>query len=248
MNKEKKLHGVLALLRNAIRAQALNSQVVADATNALREIDNAYIYNLSLFPRLPNSTSSWNRVVGDAPSSLAEALLWKMGKWKIYRQFCEYYAASSPKSKGTDVVFYAFARHLKDKSNPIYDQHALRALWCIDAELSDEEKQICKSLLLGKTREKARNVQWKSILGGADADNGYQLYCKSLRRLCSGGGLPTPDKLDKLLMPLGQAIKQLISPNECLEIVMPPGDGSRGGVVSTRRSARSVMPRRRPRS
>ena len=143
-----------------------------------------------------------------------------MGRWKVYRQFCEYYAASNPKSKGTDVVFYAFARHLKDKSNPIYDQHALRALWCVDGGLSAKQRQICKGLLLGQPREKEKDVQWKSILGGAEAEaeNGYRIYCKRLGRLCGDSGSPTPDELDKLLMPLGQAIKQLISAKKCLAI------------------------------
>ncbi len=246
MTKVQKLLALLASLRHAIKGQSLDSKVLVSAINALKEIDEAYEYNLSVFPCLPKNTSSWNHVTKGEPSSLAEALLWKMGKWKVYRQFCKYYAASSRKPKRTDVVFYAFAQHLKDKSNPIYDQHALRALWCIDEGLSEEQRQICKRLLLGKPREKTKDVQWKSILGGAGAENGYRLYCDRLTSLCPDGGSPTPDELDKLLMPLGRAIKQLISPKKCLEIVKPSGNGSHGGAISTRGSARSVMPRRRP--
>lgn len=232
MKKEQKLLRLLGSLRQAITDRSLDSKAVIDAIKTLEGIDTEYKYNLHLFPRLPKDTSTWNHVTGDEPSSLAEALLWKMGKWRVYKQFCEYHAASSQKPKRTDVVFYAFARHLKNNSNPIYDQHALRALWCIDEGMSDEGKQICKRLLLGKPREKTKDLQWKSILGGADAEKGYQLYCKRLRSLCPVGGSPTPAELDKLLMPLGQSIKQLISPKKCLKIVMPPGSGAHGEVVS----------------
>lgn len=232
MNKEQQLQDLLTSLRDATKTRTLISGVVTRAINKLKEIDVAYVYDLSLFPRLPKNTSSWNPVVGNEPSSLAEALLWKMGKWKVYRQFCKYYAESSAKSKGTDVVFYAFARHLKYNSNPIYDQHALRALWCIDEGMSDEEREICKGLLFVKPREKVKDVQWKSILAGAEAENGYRIYCERLGVLCGDGGSPTPDELDKLLMPLGQAIKQLIGAKQCLEILMPPGNGAHSEKIS----------------
>src|SRR6185437_7897183 len=83
------------------------------------------------------------------PANLSEALLWKLGKWKSYKKFASNYKNSAAQPTKTDVVFFAFARHLEDRdNNPIYDQHAIRALWAICGKLTPEECERCKSVLL----------------------------------------------------------------------------------------------------
>ncbi|MDT8386767.1 MAG: hypothetical protein RQ736_04595 [Thiogranum sp.] len=87
-----------------------------------------------------------NRLQIDAAKRrIAEALLWKMGKWNIYKDFVNNYNSSDSLAKKTDVVFAAFAKHLRDSANPVYDQHALRAMWAINANLVSQEKEQCKA-------------------------------------------------------------------------------------------------------
>jgi hypothetical protein len=105
-----------------------------------------YKYDVNLFPEL-KTDAKFSSVIGSAPSNLAEALLWKMGKWNVYKEFINNYNSTGPLTKTTDVVFTAFAKHLKDSSNPIYDQHALRAMWAINTKLNEQEKNKCKSAL-----------------------------------------------------------------------------------------------------
>lgn len=122
-----------------------------------------------------------------------------MGKWKIYKSFVEHYANVNSKPKKTDVVFYAFAKHLRDATKPVYDQHALRGLWAIDTKLTQQQVSICRNLLAKK------NGRWKAIASGPSMQDGYRLYTERVIELCKGGA--SLDDLDKLLMPLGQAIK-----------------------------------------
>lgn len=78
---------------------------------------------------------------------MAEALLWKMGKWTAYKNFVRHYQSEEKLTSTGDVVFAAFTRHLRDSSNPIYDQHALRAMWAINSRLSTAEQLMCRKAL-----------------------------------------------------------------------------------------------------
>jgi hypothetical protein len=211
---------LIGALRGQVRKSRLDAQAVANATASLVAISPEYEYDMARFPQLPVDRP-WKNEGNPAPTSLAEALLWKMGKWKVYTQFRDYHANPEATSKETDVVFYGFAHHVRDSANPIYDQHALRALFAIDAGLNQDDREVCRSLLFKTPREEAGNrpaaqgrVEWKSILGGRNARKGYALYCSRIRELCSGRDAPTGDALDKLLMPLGQAIKDLTGAKE----------------------------------
>ncbi len=187
---------IVTTLRKCIQEGTFDASVVYSATNKLAE--HRYKYDTELFPALP-SDYSWAIPELSAPESLAEALLWKMGKWNIYKSFAAYYSSPSSLPKSTDSVFYAFAKHLQNPEKPIYDQHALRALWAIDAKLTPDQANICYSLLV------KRDGTWKPIISGSKTKAGYDLYIERITALVKDG--VTLGELDRLLMPLGQALK-----------------------------------------
>ena len=190
------LKTLVATLRTRISEGTLDAAAVQGATGELASI--GYAYDDSLFPPLPKDLEDPGTDL-QAPNSLAEALLWKMGKWKVYKSFASHYSDSSSLPTTTDVVFYAFAKHLKNRSLPIYDQHALRALWAIDAKLSDGQASTCRHLLTKK------DGYWKPIASGSKSPKGYELYVSRIAKLCEEG--IAHEDFDKLLMPLGQALK-----------------------------------------
>ena len=186
-------------LQNAISSGGMDQKTVEGAVKTLASL--GYEYDHERFPPLVN-TEVYTDTSGHAPSDLAEALLWKLGKWKSYKKFAANYMAKDPKPTKTDVVFLAFAKHLKDKNNPIYDQHAIRALWAICVKFTDDEKKKCKSLLFdGKDK-------WKQASSGGETIECYELFVKHINDLVSISGGVTKEEIDHLLMPLGQAIKK----------------------------------------
>jgi hypothetical protein len=184
-------------LRYFTAKQNLDAATTAKATATLAEV--GYQYDPDLFPPLP-SDHDWGIASTAAPQTLAEALLWKMGKWKVYQRFASHFSNETSQSNGTDVVFFAFAKHLRTRSNPIFDQHALRALWAIDSGMTEDLSSKCKSVLLS-------NGEWKPIASGRNTIEAYKLYISRVEQLCSSRDSPSLEALDRLLMPLGQAIK-----------------------------------------
>lgn len=191
------ISSVVKFLRASTAEQKLNAITTVKATEWLVSI--GYQYDSDQFPSLPNKLD-WGTASPTAPQTLAEALLWKMGKWKVYQGFASHFSEEASQSKGTDVVFFAFAKHLRNRANPIYDQHALRALWAIDSGLTQDHSSVCQSVLLSKG-------EWKPIASGRYSIKAYELYLSRIKQLCSRSGGPSPEALDRLLMPLGQAIK-----------------------------------------
>lgn len=200
MDKIEPLKKLISSLQEKIRNQSLDSDAVETATKNLASI--GYQYDASLFPEL-KADAEFSSTVGSEPNNLAEALLWKMGKWNVYKDFVNNYNSNGSLAKKTDVVFAAFAKHLRDSANPIYDQHALRAMWAINENLTHQEKEQCKAALFkSKGKEKGK---WKATLSGRETITCYNLYVDKLSAL-SNNGL-SKGALDKLLMPLGQALK-----------------------------------------
>lgn len=143
--------------------------------------------------------------LGRRRRTLAEALLWKMGKWKVYEKFVKHHHRPSGPGK-TDVMFYAFARHLdKPFDEPIYDQHALRALWAIVPDDKRREFDAECAPLLVNSKGRAKDG-WKVNGSGSSSTAAYVLYVKTVKGVankeCHLG------TLDQLLMPLGQALKK----------------------------------------
>ena len=199
MTKESPLRKIIASLQKKISEGGLDKAAIEEATKELAKL--GYQYDDDRFPPLVG-TENFSNNSSDSPQHLAEALLWKLGKWKAYKKFCENYAAEQPVPTKTDVVFYAFAMHLKDKNNPIYDQHAVRSLWAIFGKLTADERQKCKSLLFD-TKKK-----WKQSGTGKSAIDCYSIFVKYVNDLVSASGGASKSELDRLLMPLGQAIKE----------------------------------------
>jgi len=199
MIKESPLGKLIASLQENISEGRLDKAAIEKATKELAKL--GYQYDEDVFPRLVG-TENFSNNSSDSPQGLAEALLWKLGKWKAYKKFCANYATEQPVSTNTDVVFYAFVMHLKDKINPIYDQHAIRSLWAIFGKLTADERQKCKSLLFD-TKNK-----WKQSGTGKSAVDCYSIFVKHVNDLVLASGGASKSELDRLLMPLGQAIKK----------------------------------------
>lgn len=183
-------------LREAISSGGLTKQKVDVAISRLSQIRE---YDEEKFPELPEIRFTDSS--GATPQTLAEALLWKLGKWKVYKKFASNYQVDAPDSTKTDVVLFAFVKHLKDRELPIYDQHAIRALWAIDQEMEPAEEKL-KSLLFD------RKGKWKKTGSGDDTIDCYDLFLKRMKKIRSKANAPTVRNVDRLLMPLGQSIKR----------------------------------------
>lgn len=204
------LSEIIASLQNAVRSGGVSKTLLEKSKSDLAEL--GYEYNEDRFPKLVG-TETFKSSVGNEPSNLAEALLWKLGKWKDYKTFVANYAAADPKVTEKGVVFFAFAQHLKDKSNPIYDQHAIRALWAIDTRLNLEDSLECRSLLLDG------DGKWKQAGSGKSAVGCYELFVKHVNTLVPEGGDGVLGEIDRLLMPLGQAIKKSATTYEAFRVL-----------------------------
>jgi hypothetical protein len=193
------LKTLIARVQTAIANGGMTKEVV---DSAIKELSNlGYAYDDGTFPPLTD-TETFTDTSRDIPVNLAEALLWKLGKWKVYKKFAANYGSEDSEATKTDVVLFAFARHLKNKDNPIYDQHAMRALWVICGEFTDDENEKCKSLPFDGKRK------WKAVASGGDTIECYELFRRHLDNLVNVESGPTKGRLDRLLMPLGQAIKK----------------------------------------
>lgn len=192
-----KLRELIKTIRCHIEEGGMSSENVLAATQNLAKL--SYEYDYETFPKLEN-TNTFANVKNDTPVNLAEALLWKLGKWKSYKKFCSQFETGSPEPISTDVVFYAFARHLKDQDNPIYDQHTLRALWAVNSKLKTDEINKIKNSLLNGDKE------WKQTMNGKHTIDCYNIYCAHINEITKNGA--SLKEIDLLLMPLGQAIKK----------------------------------------
>lgn len=195
------LTSIITSLRTSIHSGSLDAKAVHQATLDLKK--SGYAYDHTKFPPLPTNHDWSDQALSTTPTSLAEALLWKQGHWAQYQSFVNYYQNTDNKSKETDVVFYAFAKHLYDQNNPIYDQHTLRALLAIHATLAEDDIRLFRYLLSNK------NGKWKDYIKSTSerfsTQDGYTRFVTLLQNLSTAD--VTLDMLDKLLMPLGKAIK-----------------------------------------
>lgn len=189
---------IIEEVKLSISRNELNKELARKAIISLTEIGHS-AYDSNKFPKLEN-TSSLLTDIGTTPKTLAEALLWKMGKWPTYLNFSKSYNNKDLKvSAEGGVVFSAFAKHLQDNKFPIYDQHAIRAIWAV-CDLAADEAEKCKKLLFDKSG------RWKQS-GSGDDGSCYEIFLKKVTNICEENRISHQD-LDMLLMPLGQAIKK----------------------------------------
>jgi hypothetical protein len=196
---KKTLKELIANLQKIIMHNGIDKGSIEKSIKALS--DMGFQYDDKKFPALKGTENLIDRS-SETPTNLAEALLWKLGKWQSYKDFAANFTNDDSEPTKQNVVFFAFARHLKDKKNPIYDQNAIRALWAICGKLTVTEKKKCKTLLFnGKGK-------WKQVGSGNVTIECYELFMKHINDLVpTDTGVPT-GLLDRLLMPLGQAIKK----------------------------------------
>lgn len=198
MKDGKTLADLIGYLQSSVANKKLTLEVINDAKGKLSRLGFKQ-YDLKKFPKL-SGTASFSGEIRSSPQTLAEALLWKLGKWTSYQTFVKNFNDKNLKvSSQGGVVFSAFAKHLQDNENPIYDQHAIRALWAI-CNFTEKESNRCKSLLLD-----GRN-KWKDA-GSGDDGSCYEIFVRYVSKLCDDNKISNDD-LDRLLMPLGQAIKK----------------------------------------
>lgn len=137
----------------------------------------------------------------NSPINLAEAMIWKLGRWGAYKSFVKNYETRNlVVSEDGGVVMSAFAKHLQNHENPIYDQHAIRSLWAIGG-LDKDEQIACESLLTDSSGN------WKDSGSGKSAVACYELFVRHTEKICSENAVSLRE-LDLLLMPLGQALKK----------------------------------------
>jgi len=195
----KRLKGLIGGIRRSVANGGMTAKEVEDGIGDLIKIDSKYCYDDDKFPPLRDA-KQWSNGGLESPTNLAEALLWKMGKWKAYKSFAAYYSSGNSEPSTDSAVFYAFAKHLRDRKEPIFDQHSLRALWAIRGNWDKDAEQKCKKFLFSK------KCIWKEAGSGPTAYACYQLFRESL--LSTKRVEVTADHLDQLLMPLGRAIKK----------------------------------------
>ncbi|NIT55035.1 MAG: hypothetical protein GWN00_01945 [Aliifodinibius sp.] len=195
-NPKDKLRSIISNIKNAIRLKSLDHDFLSRCRRELQAL--GYEYNSNLYPRLSH-TERFSVSVDDSPNNLAEALLWKLGKWNIYRKFVGYYENDRSMPTTSDFILYAFAKHLKNNSNAIVDQHTIRAMWAIDDSLTKEEIYACRKFLMNK------KGQWRAGGSGKSGLICYHAYMKFVENLEKGGA--DIREYDRLLMPLGKALK-----------------------------------------
>jgi hypothetical protein len=215
----KKLKELIANLQNIIMHNGIDKGSIESSIKALS--DMGFQYDDKKFPAL-KGTENFIDTSGETPTNLAEALLWKLGTWQSYKDFAANYTDDDSEPTKQNVVFFAFARHLKDKKNPIYDQHAIRGLWAICGKLTATERKKCKTLLFDGKGE------WKKVGSGSITVtvDCYELFVRHINDLVSLDKGVTSSVLDHLLMPLGQAIKKSTgSYDEFRQVCSWPIDG-----------------------
>ena len=191
------LRRIISNLSSSITNKNLNVNLVE------RQIENlsnlGFQYDQETYPAL-SETELFLANTEDFPKNLAEALLWKLGKWPAYRNFVQYYEGKDKKPTKTDIIFYAFAKHLKDNNDPIFDQHTLRSMWAVDSSLNEKERLLCNKFLMNN------KGKWKPSGSGSSGMQCYDLYKRFIRRVQSFYN--DIKRLDRLLMSLGQALKR----------------------------------------
>jgi hypothetical protein len=196
-SSNQQLSWIVSNLKSNITNKNLNKNLLEQHIRNLSDL--GFKYDQETYPEL-SKTELFLPNTEDSPQNLAEALLWKLGKWPSYKNFVHYYDGKNKKPKKTDIIFYAFANHLRDNNYPIFDQHTLRSMWAVDSSLTKEKGALCKQFLM------SNKGKWKLSGGGSSGSQCYELYKTFIRRVQVFYN--DLKRFDMLLMPLGQALKK----------------------------------------
>lgn len=209
MLKTKKLEAkeilkeIIHNLRDKVNNKNLDKKSLEKIKEDLEKIN--YKYDENKYP--PINLDKFKNIefqINDSPVNLAEAFLWKLGKWKEYKQFVSRYHENDIQTPDNAVIYYAFAKFLKEPNeNPIFDQHAFRAIVAICFEkLSDMHTT---EWYIGKD-----DYEWSSGIEKKVAKDSYNFFVKKVKEIVNNNSQKdfSLKEFDSVLMPLGKAIKK----------------------------------------
>jgi len=196
--KKKLLKEITCKIRSGLASEAFSEDILEKIK---KELSTAgYKYDTS-YPSISFPIGSPNKIP-TGPGSLAEALLWKLNRWKSYIEFIKYYKKITNEPDNSGFINFQFANHLADHSNnPIVDQHTLRCYWAINFNLNEHTNNALKSFLVKS------NGEWKESGSGKSGKLCCSEYVKFVAGIKSKYSVEL-DSADKLFMPLGSAIKE----------------------------------------
>lgn len=146
--------------------------------------------------------------LGEEPETLAQLYIWKRGDWSKFENFVGYYLdrdLDEPPKKG--AVNFAFAHHLKSRGKlPIFDQHSARALWAIMGNSRPKWRNYQDYLFYKPTHWRTESEYLQVYLQASC----YRDFLEDMEYLAGGCDdlVSQYAAADKLLMPLGKAIKE----------------------------------------
>src|SRR4051812_5522427 len=86
-----RLKRIISRLQRAVANGGITRTLLKSTSIELSKLRHSYRHDK--FPRL-GDMSNIEATLADSPSSLAEALLWKMGKWQAYKSFVGNYTGN----------------------------------------------------------------------------------------------------------------------------------------------------------
>jgi len=184
---------------------AMSTENLGCFADYLAEI-SPYKYDKNKYPSLIYRGPK-KYALAEEPTSLAQLFIWKRGDWTKFENFVEYYLNSAwdeaPKKR---VVNFAFAQHLKSHGElPIFDQHSARAIWAIMGS-SHSRWDNYQDYSFYKPTHWRTDSEYLRVHLQADC---YYEFLGHVWLLAAGGENLVQEyaAADKLLMPLGKAIK-----------------------------------------
>jgi hypothetical protein len=212
-DKKRELSKLVSSIRKRLKGEASIVEEQIDAwRKQLKKIDKSYRYEAKKYPDLKKGRIDFPKEPKkdeNFPQNPAEALLWKQGDWLKYRKFLKWGSSKETPNPPARIVQYAFALYLKDMDGgrPIFDQHSLRALWAIRRKGRKKNgAQCCYKYLLSD------EGSWKGTPGSGSPVASYDWYRKELEEIVNIVPIDLRNDFDKLLMPLGKALKKLSKP------------------------------------
>jgi hypothetical protein len=121
------------------------------------------------------------------PTTLAEALIWKLGKWKTFMKFTAHYQKTLDEVPKTGVVFYAFARHLAEEKEPILTSMRYEPLGRCVRTIKAKVKQLKNRFFIVKERRKGNGNQTEQEKTTVSVLTFTKIiYCASFQRTTLG--------------------------------------------------------------
>jgi hypothetical protein len=195
-NKEKRKN--LKKMVTQIRSALLGKRPIDldKYKSGLAALGKSYTYKTTQYPDFELPSDLKHRT-SDTPTNLAEAFIWKTTFWNKYGKFVDAYKNGGP-PQGDYITFWAYAMYLRNPDLPIFDQHALRAVWALSSTVKVSDLSNLREFLLA-------GDSWELYAKGSTAKKCYDYFVRRVGSL-AGDRLDIRE-FDKVLMPLGKALK-----------------------------------------